>query len=184
MVVDHVLCHSSPSLIISTSRYRMAWLNWLASLSSKSINISQSIVCTGSICSTNESSVMSRGGDDARSTLTRPFEAPYVTAMAAISVTSSLNSATSSWKFFIVIERDEKSCMSVHPWAYSNGSCTFLVACSSLQCRCHTSQNGHITLDCTTSDNVNAVVVYFILLHLCCQASLSDSQFILANSRN
>jgi hypothetical protein len=71
--------------------------------------------------------------------------------------------------------------MSVHPWAYTKGSCTFTMAGSSLERHYQTSRNGHVTLDCTTSD---MQWCFFILLHLCCQALLSDSQFSLANSRN
>jgi hypothetical protein len=81
---------------------------------------------------------MSRGGDDTCSMLTRPFEAPYIATVVAISVTSLLNSATSSWNFFIVTKRYEKSCMNVHPWAYNKGSFTFLVAYSSLERDCQT----------------------------------------------
>ncbi|AQK58535.1 nucleic acid binding protein [Zea mays] len=63
----------------------------------RSISIGRSITCAGSICSTKESSVMSR---DRRGASSRSLRAPYVdvdvndASAAAISATSSFNSET------------------------------------------------------------------------------------------
>ncbi|XP_062183144.1 uncharacterized protein LOC133887209 [Phragmites australis] len=63
----------------------------------RSISITRSMTCAGSICSTKESSVMSRGG---RSASSRSLKAPDVDAVyaaaAAISATSSFNSETTA----------------------------------------------------------------------------------------
>ncbi|XP_062197968.1 uncharacterized protein LOC133900755 [Phragmites australis] len=61
------------------------------------IGISRSMTCAGSICSTKESSVTSRGGATARSASGRSLKAPDDTASAAaISATSSFNSETTA----------------------------------------------------------------------------------------
>lgn len=61
----------------------------------RSISISKSMACAGSICSTKESSVMNRGSATARTASSRSLKVPEdVTAAAAISATSSFNSET------------------------------------------------------------------------------------------
>ncbi|KAL6658406.1 hypothetical protein ACP70R_003992 [Stipagrostis hirtigluma subsp. patula] len=65
----------------------------------RSISISRSMTCAGSICSTKESSVMSRdgGGGGGRSASSRSLKAPDEAASAAaISATSSFNSETTA----------------------------------------------------------------------------------------